>query len=59
MAATLSDLNNDRAVDPAGDRLGPSAHLLCQPARGPVQVFTAFCRHQLPPTVGAVVLDFR
>ena len=43
-AATLSDLNNDRAVDLLVTGSGAGAHIFCQPSRGPVQGFAAVCR---------------
>ncbi len=58
VAATLSDLNNDRAVDLLVTGSGPAPTFFANPREGLFKSSPLFAAEGLPPTVGAVVLDF-
>jgi tetratricopeptide (TPR) repeat protein len=58
VAATLSDLNNDRAVDLLVTGSGPAPTFFANPREGLFKSSPLFASEGLPPTVGAVVLDF-
>jgi hypothetical protein len=58
VAATLSDLNNDRAVDLLVTGSGPAPTFFANPREGHFKPSPLFADSGLPPTVGAVVLDF-
>jgi tetratricopeptide (TPR) repeat protein len=58
MAATLSDLNNDRAVDLLVTGSGPAPTFFANPREGQFKSSPLFAEAGLSPTVGAVVLDF-
>jgi tetratricopeptide (TPR) repeat protein len=58
VSATLSDLNNDRAVDLLVTGSGPSPTFFANPREGQFKPSPLFDTTGLPPTVGAVVLDF-
>src|ERR1700722_2970898 len=57
-AATLSDLNNDRAVDLLVTGSGEAPTFFANPREGLFKSSPLFAETGLPPTVGAVVLDF-
>ncbi len=57
-AATLSDLNNDRAVDLLVTGSGHAPTFFANPREGLFKSSPLFAETGLPPTVGAVVLDF-
>ena len=58
VSATLSDLNNDRAVDLLVTGSGPAPTFFANPREGLFKSSPLFADASLPPTVGAVVLDF-
>src|ERR1700722_6242207 len=58
LAATLSDLNNDRAVDLLVTGSGAAPTFFANPREGLFKSSPLFTEAGLPPTVGAVVLDF-
>ena len=58
LAATLSDLNNDRAVDLLVTGSGQAPTFFANPREGPFKSSPLFAEAGLSPTVGAVVLDF-
>lgn len=58
VAATLSDLNNDRAVDLLVTGSGPAPTFFANPREGLFKSSPLFADANLSPTVGAVVLDF-
>jgi Flp pilus assembly protein TadD len=58
LSATLSDLNNDRAVDLLVTGSGPAPTFFANPREGPFKSSPLFADAGLPPTLGAVVLDF-
>jgi tetratricopeptide (TPR) repeat protein len=58
VAATLSDLNNDRAVDLLVTGSGPAPTFFANPREGQFKSSPLFADANLSPTVGAVVLDF-
>ena len=58
VAATLSDLNNDRAVDLLVTGSGQAPTFFANPREGHFKSSALFADAGLPPTVGAVVLDF-
>jgi Flp pilus assembly protein TadD len=58
LAATLSDLNNDRAVDLLVTGSGPAPTFFANPREGQFKSSPLFAEAGLSPTVGAVVLDF-
>jgi hypothetical protein len=58
VAATLSDLNNDRAVDLLVTGSGQAPTFFANPREGLFKASPLFAETGLPPTVGAVVLDF-
>jgi tetratricopeptide (TPR) repeat protein len=58
VAATLSDLNNDRAVDLLVTGSGPAPTFFANPREGQFKSSPLFAETGLSPTVGAVVLDF-
>ncbi len=58
VAATLSDLNNDRAVDLLVTGSGQAPTFFANPREGLFKSSPLFDTTGLPPTVGAVVLDF-
>jgi tetratricopeptide (TPR) repeat protein len=58
LAATLSDLNNDRAVDLLVTGSGPAPTFFANPREGQFKSSPLFADANLSPTVGAVVLDF-
>jgi tetratricopeptide (TPR) repeat protein len=58
VAATLSDLNNDRAVDLLVTGSGPAPTYFANPREGQFKSSPLFAEAGLSPTVGAVVLDF-
>jgi tetratricopeptide (TPR) repeat protein len=58
VVATLSDLNNDRAVDLLVTGSGPAPTFFANPREGLFKSSPLFADTSLPPTVGAVVLDF-
>ena len=58
VSATLSDLNNDRAVDLLVTGSGPAPTFFANPREGLFKSSPLFADTSLPPTVGAVVLDF-
>ena len=57
-AATLSDLNNDRAVDLVVTGSGQAPTFFANPREGLFKSSPLFADAGLPPTVGAVVFDF-
>jgi tetratricopeptide (TPR) repeat protein len=57
-SATLSDLNNDRAVDLVVTGSGAAPAFFANPREGHFKVSPLFDVAGLPPTMGAVVLDF-
>ncbi len=57
-AATLSDLNNDRAVDLLVTGSGQAPTFFANPREGLFKSSPLFADAGLPPTVGAVVFDF-
>jgi hypothetical protein len=57
-AATLSDLNNDRAVDLVVTGSGTAPTFFANPREGLFKPSPLFSDAGLSPTVGAVVLDF-
>jgi Flp pilus assembly protein TadD len=58
LAATLSDLNNDRAVDLLVTGSGQAPTFFANPREGQFKSSPLFAEAGLSPTVGAVVLDF-
>jgi tetratricopeptide (TPR) repeat protein len=58
LAATLSDLNNDRAVDLLVTGSGAAPTLFANPREGQFKSSPLYTETGLSPTVGAVVLDF-
>src|ERR1700677_2740645 len=58
VAATLSDLNNDRAVDLLVTGSGQAPTFFANPREGHFKSSPLFAETGLSPTVGAVVLDF-
>ena len=56
--ALLSDLNNDRAVDLLVTGSGTAPTFFANPREGHFKATPLFADAGLPPTVGAVVLDF-
>jgi tetratricopeptide (TPR) repeat protein len=58
VAATLSDLNNDRAVDLLVTGSGHAPTFFANPREGQFKSSPLFADTGLSPTVGAVVLDF-
>ena len=58
VAATLSDLNNDRAVDLLVTGSGQAPTFFANPREGQFKSSPLFAETGLSPTVGAVVLDF-
>jgi tetratricopeptide (TPR) repeat protein len=58
LAATLSDLNNDRAVDLLVTGSGAAPTFFANPREGQFKSAPLFADNGLSPTVGAVVLDF-
>src|ERR1700733_9369596 len=58
VVATLSDLNNDRAVDLLVTGSGPAPTFFANPREGQFKSSPLFAEAGLSPTVGAVVLDF-
>src|SRR5580658_7571643 len=58
VAATLSDLNNDRAVDLLVTGSGQAPTFFANPREGLFKSSPLFAETSLSPTVGAVVLDF-
>jgi tetratricopeptide (TPR) repeat protein len=58
VAATLSDLNNDRAVDLLVTGSGQAPTFFANPREGLFKSSPLFAEKGLSPTVGAVVLDF-
>jgi tetratricopeptide (TPR) repeat protein len=58
LAATLSDLNNDRAVDLLVTGSGPAPTFFANPREGQFKSSPLYSETGLSPTVGAVVLDF-
>ena len=58
MSATLSDLNNDRAVDLLVTGSGSAPTFFANPREGLFKSSPLYATAGLPPTVGAVVLDF-
>ncbi len=58
VAATLSDLNNDRAVDLLVTGSGQAPTFFANPREGLFKSSPLFADAGLAPTVGAVVLDF-
>ena len=58
VAATLSDLNNDRAVDLLVTGSGQAPTFFANPREGQFKSSPLFAETGLAPTVGAVVLDF-
>ncbi len=58
LSATLSDLNNDRAVDLLVTGSGHAPTFFANPREGLFKASSLFADTSLPPTVGAVVLDF-
>jgi len=58
VAATLSDLNNDRAVDLLVTGSSPAPTFFANPREGQFKSSPLFADANLSPTVGAVVLDF-
>jgi tetratricopeptide (TPR) repeat protein len=58
LAATLSDLNNDRAVDLLVTGSGQAPTFFANPREGQFKSSPLFADAGLSPTVGAVVLDF-
>ena len=57
-SATLSDLNNDRAVDLVVTGSGQAPTFFANPREGLFKASPLFADAGLPPTVGAVVFDF-
>ncbi len=57
-AATLSDLNNDRAVDLLVTGSGSAPTFFANPREGQFKSSPLFAEAGLSPTMGAVVLDF-
>ena len=58
LAATLSDLNNDRAVDLLVTGSGAAPTFFANPREGQFKSSPLYAETGLSPTVGAVVLDF-
>ena len=58
LAATLSDLNNDRAVDLLVTGSGSAPTFFANPREGQFKSSPLFAEAGISPTVGAVVLDF-
>ncbi len=58
VSATLSDLNNDRAVDLLVTGSGQAPTFFANPREGQFKSSPLFADTGLSPTVGAVVLDF-
>ena len=58
LSATLSDLNNDRAVDLLVTGSGPAPTFFANPREGQFKSAPLYTETGLAPTVGAVVLDF-
>src|SRR3984885_14327008 len=58
VAATLSDLNNDRPVDLLGTGSGQAPTFFANPREGHFKSAPLFAETGLSPTMGAVVLDF-
>jgi Flp pilus assembly protein TadD len=58
VAATLSDLNNDRAVDLLVTGSGHAPTFFANPREGQFKASPLFAEAGLSPTVGVVVLDF-
>jgi tetratricopeptide (TPR) repeat protein len=58
VAATLSDLNNDRAVDLLVTGSGQAPTFFANPREGSFKSSPLFAETGLSPTMGAVVLDF-
>ncbi len=58
VAATLSDLNNDRAVDLLVTGSGQAPTFFANPREGHFKASPLFAETGLSPTMGAVVLDF-
>ncbi len=58
VAATLSDLNNDRAVDLLVTGSGHAPTFFANPREGQFKSSPLFAEASLSPTVGVVVLDF-
>ncbi len=58
VAATLSDLNNDRAVDLLVTGSGPAPTFFANPREGQFKSSSLYADTGLAPTVGVVALDF-
>ena len=58
LSATLSDLNNDRAVDLVVTGSGQAPTFFANPREGLFKASPLYADTNLAPTVGAVVLDF-
>jgi tetratricopeptide (TPR) repeat protein len=58
VSATLSDLNNDRAVDLLVTGSGPAPTFFANPREGSFKASPLFADAGLSPTTGVVVLDF-
>jgi len=58
VAATLSDLNNDRAVDLLVTGSGPAPTFFANPREGLFKASPLYSGTSLPATAGAVVFDF-
>jgi tetratricopeptide (TPR) repeat protein len=58
LAATLSDLNNDRAVDLLVTGSGAAPTFFANPREGQFKASPLYAETGLSPTMGAVVLDF-
>ena len=58
VAATLSDLNNDRAVDLLVTGSGPAPTFFANPREGLFKSSPLFAAEGLPPTVGAVAVSY-
>src|SRR5271170_1051317 len=57
-AATLTDLNNDRAVDLVVTGSGPTPTFFANPRDGAFNPIPLFAEKGLPPTTGVVAFDF-
>jgi tetratricopeptide (TPR) repeat protein len=57
-AATLTDLNNDRAVDLIVAGSGPTPTFFANPRDGAFRPTPLFPQSGLPPTTGVIALDF-
>ena len=57
-AATLTDLNNDRAVDLVVAGSGPTPTFFANPRDGAFRPTPLFLQNGLPPTTGVIALDF-